>query len=129
MVSDKFAQRDVDGRWIDELKQLASSTGAEIIGFEGELEAFQALNGKQGIIFAGSESSLPAHETSHSIFRMAPQGFVKATLQHGYECVGFLHNREQTIVHGDSVRFAADVVCSWVEPEKLLHLHPAERDK
>lgn len=129
LVSDKFVERDTEGRWLNELQQLADSSSARLYRIRDELDAYEALAGKRGIIFAGSESNLGAHSTSHNIFRSAPAGFVKATLQHGFECVGFLQNRAHCIAHGEDVRFAADVLCSWMEPEALLHLQPSERPK
>lgn len=129
LISDKFVERDTQGRWAKELQQLASSTHAESFRVANELEAYEVLAGKGGIIFAGAESNLGAHATSHRIFQSAPPSFVKATLQHGYECVGFLQNREQSMVHGEQVRFAADVLCAWMPLEKLRHLHPSERSK
>jgi glycosyltransferase involved in cell wall biosynthesis len=129
LISDRFVERDSGGRWLKELEELGDSTSAEIHRIRDELGAYDAMAGKHGIIFAGSESNLGAHSTSHNIFRSAPAEFVKATLQHGFECIGLLQNRAHCMAHGQDVRFAADVVCTWMEPEKLLHLQPSERPK
>ena len=78
---------------------------------------------------AGSESHLGAHALTHNVFRIAPTGFLRVTLQHGFECVGFLQNYEQTAVHGNYITFAADVICGWCGPDTLRSIAPSERAK
>jgi hypothetical protein len=91
-------------------------------------EACALLSGS-GIIFAASESNLPAHHETSDVFRLAPQGFLKVTLQHGLECVGFLQSREHVMSHGRNVSFAADVVCGWFELKSLTSMIASERAK
>ena len=81
------------------------------------------------MIVAASESTLGAHADTHNVFRVAPPGFVKVTLQHGYECVGFLQNREHVVAHGRNIKFAADILCGWCEAPALTSLAPSERPK
>lgn len=129
LVSKRFRERDSQGIWAPELKELEALVGASIVPFENDFDVFTYLSGKTGIIFAGSESNLNAHAISHRIFRYAPADFLKLTLQHGYECVGFHQNREQSIAFGEDIRFAADIICSWMNADFLGHLRPTERDK
>jgi hypothetical protein len=129
LVSDRFINRDSKRIWEAEVADLARSIRAEIHIFDSEFAAYQVLQDKRGVIIAGSESNLGAHATSHNIFRTAPASFLRVTLQHGFECVGFLQNREQSMVHGEDIRFGSDILCSWMGPEKLAHLHPSERPK
>lgn len=129
LVSKRFYDRDSQGLWSAELSDLAKLTGASIVPFQTDFEVYDFLAGKRGLLFAGSESNLNAHATSHRIFRCAPSAFLRVTLQHGYECVGFLQNREQSMAFGADVRFAADVVCSWMGAEHLRHLRPSEKSK
>lgn len=129
MVSRRFIERDQHGIWTDEIKDLAIETGAAVVEFHSDFEAHSYLSGKHGIIFAGSESNLNAHTTSHNIFRYAPTSFLRVTLQHGFECVGFLQNREQSIAFGENIRFAADIVCGWMPIDRMAHLQSSERDK
>lgn len=129
LVSKRFSDRDSWGTWQLELAELAQNINGAIIPFETDWAAYDYLSDKRGIIFAGSESDLNAHVISHGIFRLAPSDFLKVTLQHGYECVGFLQNREQSIAFGENIRFGADVVCGWMDADRLHHLQGTERDK
>lgn len=129
LVSKRFMDRDRQGLWAQEIEEIVQLTRADVFEFHTNLEVYSYLSGKSGIIFAGSESNLNAHSTSHSIFRFAPKSFLKVTLQHGYECIGFLQNREQSMVHGEDIRFAADVLCGWMPEHYMQHLRPTERDK
>ena len=129
LVSKRFADRDSNGLWAAELEELVRTTRASLLHFQSDFEVYDHLAAKRGILFAGSESDLNAHATSHRIFRFVPADFLKVTLQHGYECVGFLQNREQSMAFGEDIRFAADIVCSWMSGEHLRHLRPTERAK
>ena len=51
------------------------------------------------------------------------------TLQHGLECVGFLHNAGHVHAHGENAVFAADVVCGWAEAATLTSLPASQRAK
>lgn len=130
LVSSKFAVRDLFGIWQGELDQLTTEVGAQVEVFGSDWEAFRHLNGcGTGIIFAGSESSLPGHSTTHAIFGYAPPGFLKVTLQHGFECVGFRHSAAHDLAHGRAVSFGADVLCAWQPPELLTSMAPSQRAK
>lgn len=129
LVSEQFIERDHSGRWMAELKSLESETAASLQTFTSSLTAFEILQRRHGIIFGAAESSLNPHRVTHDLFRCAPSGFTRVTLQHGFECAGFRQNREQTFAFGDSVHFAADVLCSWTEPDKLTHTSRTEISK
>ena len=45
-----------------------------------------------GFIISASESDLNAHKETHEIFRLALSNISTITLQHGFECAGFLMN-------------------------------------
>lgn len=129
LVSKRFTDRDSQGIWAAELDELVKTTRATVLHFQSDFEVYSHLASKRGIVIAGSESNLNAHATSHRIFRFVSSDFLKVTLQHGYECVGFLQNREQSMAFGEDIRFAADIVCSWMGGEHLHHLRPTERAK
>jgi hypothetical protein len=129
LVSRQFEGRDKRWFWRAELDELAQDTAATMSCFDSPFAAVDALQDRRGIIFSASESNLAAHAVNHQVFLSTPPSFVRVTVQHGYECVGFDQNREQTLAHGSSVRFAADVLCGWVARERLRHLCPSERDK
>ncbi|KPF63739.1 hypothetical protein IP79_07695 [Porphyrobacter sp. AAP60] len=129
LVSRQFEGRDKQWLWRAELDELARETAATMSRFEDPFSAVRRLQERRGIIFSASESNLAAHAVNHHVFLSSPASFVRVTVQHGYECVGFDQNREQTLSHGSSVRFAADVLCGWVAREQLRHLCVSERDK
>ena len=129
LVSRQFEGRDKTWSWRAELDELAQETMARVVSFDNPLGVVFVLQGRRGIIFSASESNLPAHAVNHQVFLSVPPNFVRVTVQHGYECVGFNQNREQTKAHGSSVRFAADLLWGWVARERLRHLCPSERDK
>ena len=129
LVSRPFEGRDKQRLWRAELDELAGETAASVLRFDTPFAAVDALQGRRGIIFSASESNLSAHAVNHQVFLSTPPSFVRVTVQHGYECVGFNQNREQTLAHGSSVRFAADVLCGWVARERLRHLCASEADK
>lgn len=128
LVTAKFIGRDVYGIWQSEIEQLCAATGAESHIFATDLEAHRYMTGR-GIIFAGSESNLPAHGDTHNAFRHAPATYLKVTLQHGFECVGFRHSADHILAHGTTASFGADVICAWYGEAGLSSLAPSQRPK
>lgn len=129
LVTAQFRKRDASGVWQRELGAIADQAGAAIADFADEFEALTQLPQGPGYIVAASESNLNAHKQVHDLFRVVPAGWLRITLQHGFECVGFLQSREQNLAHGPSIRFAADVICGWCEPDQLKSLAPSQRHK
>jgi glycosyltransferase involved in cell wall biosynthesis len=128
LVSSKFIGRDLFGIWQNELEKLCAETGAQMEIYSQDWEAHRHIQ-KSGVIFAASESSLPAHDTTHNLFRYAPPTLLKVTLQHGYECVGFRHSADHVKAHGKTVSFGADIVCAWHGPQSLHSMAPSQRGK
>lgn len=129
LVSDRFRIRDKQGVWAIEIERIAAEIGAEIAVYDSEYAAFQWLQNRHGALIAASESNLSAHHEVHNVFRIAPSDFVKVTLQHGLECVGFLQNRDHDRAHGRNVRFGADIVGGWLEADRMCSMAPSERSK
>jgi hypothetical protein len=129
LVVNLFSKRDVSGMWRRELEEMATAVGAAILPYDNEMDAWSHLQGKGGLLFAGSESNLTAHAATHRLFRAAPPSFITVTLQHGFECVGLLQSREHDLAHGREVAFAADVVCVWSDAARLTSLAPSQRSK
>lgn len=129
MVSDRFYIRDKQKLWGPEIDRLAERLDAELFVYDNEFTAFSWLQNRHGALIAASESSLSAHYEVHNVFRIAPASFVRVTLQHGYECVGFLQNREHVKAHGENVRFAADIVGGWLDGPALRSMSASERCK
>jgi glycosyltransferase involved in cell wall biosynthesis len=129
LLTEQFIARDTSGIWQGELYEISANTGASLIVYRDDVEALQMLQGQSGALIAASESNLSAHKPTHNLFRLAPQSFLRITLQHGFECVGFLQNREHDLAHGKHVIFAADVLCGWCESSRLKSMHPSQRSK
>ena len=128
LVSTKFSGRDLFDIWQSELREICEQTGARIEYFDNDWEAHRRLDG-EGLIFAASESHLNNHVTTHSIFLHAPATYLKVTLQHGFECVGFRHSADHVRAHGETASFGADIVCSWYGLDQLTSMTPSQRGK
>lgn len=120
LVSRGFFTRDRQGIWKRQIAEMAQDLGADINAYDDAAEAFAALQGGAGMIFAASESSLSAHRGTSDVFRVAPSSYLTVTLQHGFECVGFLQNREHVIAHGRNITWSGDIVCSWSDRAELI---------
>jgi glycosyltransferase involved in cell wall biosynthesis len=129
LVTKEFTKRDKAGTWMRELREISQATGASLRVLETHLDAFRFLEGKGGALVAASESNLSAHAETHDIHRFAPSSFLRITLQHGFECVGFLQSRDHDLAHGRDVTFAADVVCAWCQEPRLTSLASSQRGK
>ena len=127
-VAAKFSARDATGLWRQELAEIARDCGARIHFFRNDWQARGLLN-RRGLIFSASESSLPQHATTHNLYRHAPGGYLKVTVQHGYECAGFRHNADHARSHGETASFAADVLCSWTPEDRLTSIAPSQTPK
>jgi glycosyltransferase involved in cell wall biosynthesis len=128
LVSTKFSGRDLFGIWKQELDQICAETGARLHFFESDWEAHSALSG-EGIVVAASETHLPNHVTTHDVFRHTPATFLRVTLQHGFECVGFKHSADHIRAHGATASFGADIVCAWQDPVHLTAMALSQRAK
>lgn len=129
LVSDGFKKRDRQKIWQREVAALATATGASLHLYGSPAEAHAVLAGGSGMIFAASESNLAAHHETSGVFQSAPSTYLRVTLQHGLECIGFVQSREHILSHGRNISFSADVVCSWFEPESLSSLTASQRSK
>lgn len=129
LVTSAFRKRDKTGLWQHELSEIAADTLSSIHEFENEFEALQVLQKEHGVLIASSESHLSAHKPVHDLFRVAPSQYIKVTLQHGFECVGFMQSRDQNMAHGSNITFAADIICGWCTPERLSAVAPSQRHK
>lgn len=127
LVSSKLGARDPSLIWLDEVDELALTVGAEIRSFRTEREALDALSA-QGILFAASETHLPNHADAHNIFRVCPPAFLRVTIQHGFECPGYLHGAEHIQLHGATASFGADIICGWSE-SSLRSMSASQRSK
>lgn len=128
LVSTRLGPRDPSGIWQNELEEICSQSGARLRVFDDDFEARSQLTGS-GLLFSASESQLREHSVAHNVFRHAPAGFLKVTVQHGFECVGFRHSSDQVGAHGAMASFGADIVCAWHGLDHLHSLAPSQRAK
>jgi hypothetical protein len=129
LISQGFLKRDQQKIWQRELATVAADAKAKMYLYGSPEEARAVLEDGSGLIFAASESRLPNHAETSDVFRAAPSGYLRVSLQHGLECVGFLQSREHVMSHGRNVSFEADVVCGWLESSSLTSLTASERAK
>jgi hypothetical protein len=129
LVSHYFLERDKSFVWRQELDEIGEATGTPMLVFGNEMQALQLLQDKAGVLVAASESDLLAHKPVHDVLRQAPASLLRITLQHGFECIGFLHNHAHDVAHGRQVTFAADVVCGWCDGSRLTSMVPSQRSK
>lgn len=129
LVSPKFAELDEGGLWMGEIAHLAAELGISPLTYQSPFDCLRELGPGGGLIIAGSESDARAHAEAHTLFRAMPGRFRTVTLQHGFECVGFLHNARHDATAGKNVRFAADIAVGWFELSRLDSVSAAERSK
>lgn len=126
LVADRLAQ---EPRAKGALDALARGRDRADFQSTGEaLVALGALSARGGLVIFPSESRSPHHAPSHALAASLPSRFVGATLQHGYECLGFLHNAAHEGERA-AAGFAADIACGWLAPERLTAVPLADRPK
>ena len=129
LVTPFFLKRDKHGIWEQELNAIVIDLNAEIKSYDHEYELVYFLQNKSGLMISASESDLNAHKPVHDIFKIFSAQFLKITLQHGFECVGFLQSKDQDMAHGKFVSFGADIICGWCEKERLTSILPSQISK
>lgn len=128
LVPAAFRARDSLGIWGRELEEICRQAGARLEFFDDHWDAYRHLNG-QGLLFAASESNVENHATAHKLFSYAPASYLKVTLQHGFDCVGFRHAADHIRAHGETASFAADLLCTWFGSEKLTSMAASQLAK
>ena len=128
-VSLELKKHDSDGSRMAEVGRLISELSLPTTYYDSSDEVCRHLEGKSGLFIVGNESSVPPHHVTHDLFKVLPSSFLKVTMQHGFECVGFLHNAAHEAAYGREIQFAADVVVGWFAKELLTSMHPGELPK
>lgn len=129
LIANGFKDLDHDGFWMAEIQRLGSELGVEPFTYESPFDCLRELGPGRGMLIAGSESDAKAHRAAHELFRSMPGRIRTVTLQHGFECVGFLHNKRHDATAGRAVRFAADIAVSWFDVASLHSVAAEERSK
>src|SRR5690348_13737560 len=80
LVSAKLAGRDLFGIWRSELELICRDTGARLEVFGDDWEAQRHLT-SHGVIFAGSESHLHNHVTTHSDSCYSAPGYLPVAVR------------------------------------------------
>ena len=126
-VTQSFVKRDKFQIWMNELQSLSNETQADLYLITSLIGVWQKLDSyTNGFLISASESDLNSHKETHEIFKVAPSTISTVTLQHGFECVGFLMNKHHQHHHGSSVGFASDYICGWVPKELQRNLRPLQ---
>ncbi|AMK18934.1 hypothetical protein [Sphingobium sp. MI1205] len=129
LITDNFHRLDEDGLWFGELKRLGAEVGVQPFTYQSPFDCLRHFRQRRGMIIAGSESNVVAHQHAHNLFRSVPGNIRTVTLQHGFECLGFLHNARHDAAIGRDIRFSADIIVGWFA-ERHLHALPLnERNK
>ena len=127
IITKSFQDRDRSKEWMSELDSIAGDTQAILYKVSSLIDVWHKLNSyTNGFLVSASESDLPGHKGTHEIFKLAPSFISTVTLQHGFECVGFLMNKQHQKFHGTSVGFAADYICGWTPHELQRNLRPLQ---
>ena len=130
LLTQGFTKRDSQGTWMKELHSMNSEINCTLFNIESQYETWKLLSQFEGgFLISASESDLPAHGETHEIFKLAPAKISTVTLQHGFECVGFLMNKNHQQKWGHSVGFAAEYLCGWVPARLQRNLRPLQRSK
>jgi len=129
LVSENFRKRDALGVWRLEIQEICRELGAQAVEVDSVGDVIRCLTGKTGLLLSASESALTAHAFNHAAFLAAPDTFVRVTLQHGLECIGFNHNDAHDRTWHHYVGMACDVAASWFEDAALHSVRPDQRSK
>ena len=130
MVTKSFLSRDKSNIWMNELQALAADTQAHIYVINSLFDLWTTLSSfSNGFLIAASESDLSSHKETHEILKLTPSAISTITLQHGFECVGFLMNDHHQKQHGDSVCFASDYICGWAPKHLQRNLRPLQHSR
>ena len=127
LVTKSFIKRDNHKIWIKELQEIVEDTGGCIIYLSRPYLTWHLLNQSPGgFLISASESNLRGHRETHELFKLTPPKIATITLQHGFECVGFLMNKNHQKSYGTSVSFAADYICGWAPSSLQRNLRPLQ---
>jgi len=129
LISDNFRKRDTLGVWRTEIQEIGREVAADVVEVDNVADVVRCLAGKTGLLVSASESALPAHAFNHEAFLAAPGTFVRVTLQHGLECIGFNHNEAHDRTWSNYIGMACDVAASWFEEEALHSVRGDQRAK
>ena len=130
VVTKSFIHRDKSNLWMNELQALADETQAQLYVINSFPDLWNTLTSfTHGFLISASESDLTPHKETHEILELTPSTISTITLQHGFECVGFLMNNHHQSHHGSSVGFASDYICGWTPKQLQRNLRPLQHSR
>jgi hypothetical protein len=103
-----------------------SALSVQVVIASKVFEAAAWLPQHSGVLFTASESSASGHDFCYHLCRLASPALLKVTFQHGYENVGLRHHISHNASYKKGIRFASDVIFTWVDKEKLVDAYPSE---
>ncbi|MFL6678605.1 MAG: hypothetical protein ACJ8IK_09700 [Burkholderiaceae bacterium] len=95
----------------------------------GPVDIANALGSERSLLLGAAESSAAAHAFGYTAFRTASPRTTRVSIQHGLECIGLRHHRAHDIDFSNGVRFASDLILTWIPNSALTNVHPAEAHK
>ena len=130
VISGDFLKRDSNSIWISEINEIAEETNSKILYETSRFKIWSYnLRFSSGFMISASESNLRPPRNSHNLFKTIPSRIKKITLQHGYECVGFLMNKQHQDHFGTCVSFNADIIGGWLPIKDQKNLRPSQSSK
>lgn len=122
-----ITERVLSSHIANEITTLLRQLGIPWFKPVGVADVAAALGEHRALLVTASESSAPGHAFGHACCRIAPPRTLRATFQHGYECVGLRHHRAHDLQFPQGVRFASDIIFTWRSPAELGDLSDADR--
>ena len=107
IITNEFILRDKDQLLIKEINLIKKDLNIDTFFVNSNIEFFNLLNNLgRSILISASESSVnsDSHKETNEIFNFCPTNITKITIQHGFECVGFLQNNNHNFIHGTNIR-------------------------
>ncbi|WP_288239806.1 hypothetical protein [uncultured Prochlorococcus sp.] len=130
LVTKGFIKRDKDFALTKEIKNIEQEIGINVFYINSNIEIYNKFNNVlKAILISSSESTLDAHAETSNLMKLCKSNIKSITIQHGFECVGFLHNKNHSLHHGSNVGFNADIVCGWIKKEYQRDLINSSKSK
>ncbi len=115
ILTNGFIKRDRNKLYINELNKMQNQISIDIIKSPTALVLYNLFNDSpRGLLVSASESYLYAHYETNEILQLAGNNIRTITIQHGFECVGFLTSINHKRVYGNYIGFSADIICGWL---------------
>ena len=133
LITKNFLERDKDKTLINELLLIQNEINVEIFIIRDNVNLYNKLNNViKGILISASESTIKnpcPHAETYEIIKICRSNITTITIQHGFECVGFLQNLNHYFIYGNNIGFGSDIICGWIEKQYQRDLIPSSKSK